>query len=325
MPRILVTGGAGYIGSITAQHLLRRGYDVTVADDLSRGHRHNVPPGLLRVVRLQDTSAIAQLLEGVDAVVHFAAFIAVGESTKEPELYFANNVGGTLSLLEAMARARVQKLVFSSTAAVYGNPEKVPIPEDAPFAPVSPYGESKAIIERILGELDRYRGLRSVALRYFNACGAEPAFGLGENHLPETHLIPLLFRAAATGEPIQIFGNDYPTPDGTCVRDYIHVADLAEAHLAALEYLIAGGKSQAFNAGTGQGETVMDVLRAVEEVTGRKVPYTMSPRREGDPAELVADSRRLRETLGWKPQRSDLRQIVSDAWEFFTVSSTALD
>jgi UDP-glucose-4-epimerase GalE len=277
------------------------------------------------VVRLQDTSAIAQLLEGVDAVVHFAAFIAVGESTKEPELYFANNVGGTLSLLEAMARARVQKLVFSSTAAVYGNPEKVPIPEDAPFAPVSPYGESKAIIERILGELDRYRGLRSVALRYFNACGAEPAFGLGENHLPETHLIPLLFRAAATGEPIQIFGNDYPTPDGTCVRDYIHVADLAEAHLAALEYLIAGGKSQAFNAGTGQGETVMDVLRAVEEVTGRKVPYTMSPRREGDPAELVADSRRLRETLGWKPQRSDLRQIVSDAWEFFTVSSTALD
>src|SRR5580704_13909250 len=325
MPRILVTGGAGYIGSITAQHLLKRGFDVTVADDLSRGHRHNVPPGLLRVVRLQDTDAIARLLEGIDAVVHFAAFIAVGESTQEPELYFANNVGGTLSLLEAMARARVQRLVFSSTAAVYGNPEKVPIPEDAPFAPVSPYGESKAIVERILGELDRYRGLRSVALRYFNACGAEPELGLGENHLPETHLIPLLFRAAATGEPIQIFGNDYPTPDGTCVRDYIHVADLAEAHLAALEYLIAGGKSQAFNAGTGQGQTVMEVLRAVEEVTGRKVPFTMSPRREGDPAELVADSRKLREALGWKPQRSDLQRIVSDAWKFFTVSLKILD
>jgi UDP-glucose-4-epimerase GalE len=250
-------------------------------------------------------------------VVHFAAFIAVGESIQEPELYFANNVGGTLSLLEAMARARVHKLVFSSTAAVYGNPEEVPIQEKAPLAPVSPYGESKAIVERILRELDHYRGLRSVALRYFNACGAEPALGLGEQHLPETHLIPLLFRAAASGEPIQIFGNDYPTPDGTCVRDYIHVADLAGAHLAALEHLMAGGGSHAFNVGTGRGQTVLEVLRAVEDVTGRKVPCVMSPRREGDPAELVADSRKLQETLGWKPQRSELRQIVSDAWEFF--------
>src|ERR1700722_19259941 len=313
MLRILVTGGAGYIGSITAQHLVRRGYDVTVADDLSRGHRHNVPAALLHVVRLQDTGAVAQLLEGVDAVVHFAAFIAVGESTKEPELYFANNVGGTLSLLEAMARANVRKLVFSSTAAVYGNPEKVPIPEDAPFAPVSPYSESKAIVERILGELDRYRGLRSVALRYFNACGAEPDKGLGEDHLPETHLIPLLLRATTTGEPIEIFGNDYPTPDGTCVRDYIHVSDLAEAHLAALEHLMAGKDSQIFNVGTGKGQTVMEVLRAVEEVTCQMVPFALAPRREGDAAELIADSSKLQHTLAWKPQRSDLGQIVRDA------------
>jgi UDP-glucose-4-epimerase GalE len=306
--------------------LIRRGYEVAVVDDLSRGHRHNVRPDLLHVLRLQDTAAIARLLEGVDAVVHFAAFIAVGESTREPELYFANNVGGTLSLLEAMARAGVQKLVFSSTAAVYGNPEKVPIPEDAPFAPVSPYGESKAIVERILRELDRYRGLRSVALRYFNACGAEPALGLGEEHVPETHLIPLLFQAASTGEPIQIFGDDYPTSDGTCVRDYIHVADLAGAHLAALEHLLAGGRSQIFNVGTGLGQTVLEVLRVVEDVTRRRVPYTISARREGDPAVLVADSGKLRETLLWKPQRSDLRQIVSDAWEFFRApASPSLD
>src|SRR5216684_7166117 len=180
MPKILVTGGAGYIGSITTHHLLSRGYEVVVVDDLSRGHRHNVPPDRLRVLRLQDTSALAGLLEGVDAVVHFAAYIAVGESTREPEMYFANNLGGTLSLLDAMAKAQVRRLVFSSTAAVYGNPQKVPIPEDAAFAPVSPYGDSKAMVEKILGELDRYRGLRSVALRYFNACGGEPEAGLGE-------------------------------------------------------------------------------------------------------------------------------------------------
>ena len=247
MPKILVTGGAGYIGSITTHHLLRRGFDVIVVDDLSRGHRKNIAPERLHVLRLQETGALAKLLDGVDAVVHFAAFIAVGESTREPEMYFANNTGGSLSLFEAMARAGVRRLVFSSTAAVYGNPETVPIPESAPFAPVSPYGESKAIVEKVLGELDRYRGLRSIALRYFNACGAEPAAGLGEAHDPETHLIPLLFRAAMTGEPIQIFGDDYPTPDGTCVRDYIHVSDLAEAHIAALDHLLAGGSSAAFN------------------------------------------------------------------------------
>ena len=317
MPKILVTGGAGYIGSITTHHLLKRGYEVLVADDLSRGHRHNVAPERLHVVRLQDTAALAKLLEGVDAVVHFAAYIAVGESTREPELYFSNNVGGTISLFDAMARAQVRRLVFSSTAAVYGNPQQVPIREDAPFAPVSPYGTSKAIVERILGELDQYRGLRSVALRYFNACGAEPDAGLGEQHEPETHLIPLLLRAATTGQPIQIFGNDYPTSDGTCVRDYIHVRDLAEAHLAALDHLMSGKASGAFNVGTGQGQTVMEVLRAVEEVTGKRVPFHIAPRREGDPADLVADSTKLQHELGWKPKRSELRDIVRDAWEFW--------
>jgi UDP-glucose 4-epimerase len=317
LPKILVTGGAGYIGSITAYHLLRRGHDVIVVDDLSRGHRDNVPPELLHVVRLQDTAALIPLLQGVDAVVHFAAVIAVGESTREPEFYFSNNVGGSLSLFEAMAKAQVRRLVFSSTAAVYGNPTKVPIPEDAAFAPLNPYGESKATVERILGQLDQCRGLRSIALRYFNACGAEPSVNLGERHEPETHLIPLLFRALTTGEPIKIFGDDYGTPDGTCIRDYIHVADLAQAHLAALDHLLAGGGSDAFNAGTGSGYSVMEVLRVVEQVTGKRVPFEIAPRREGDAAELVADSSKLQRTLGWKPQRSGLSDLVQDSWTFF--------
>jgi UDP-glucose-4-epimerase GalE len=316
-----VTGGAGYIGSITTHHLLQRGYEVRVADDLSRGHRETVRPELLHVIRLQDTGALTKLLAGVDAVIHFAAYIAVGESTREPELYFSNNVGGTLSLLDAMNQAGVRRLVFSSTAAVYGEPGKSPIAEDSPFAPVSPYGESKATVERILKELDKHRGLRSVALRYFNACGAEPSVDLGEEHEPETHLIPLLFRAAVTGQPVKIFGNDYPTPDGTCIRDYIHVGDLASAHLAALDHLIAGGASGQFNVGTGSGQTVMEVLRAVEEVSGLTVPYQIAPRREGDAPSLVADSRKLQQTLGWKPVRSDLRQIVRDAWDFFQSKS----
>ncbi len=255
--------------------------------------------------------------EGRYSNVHFAAYIAVGESTREPELYYANNIGGSLSLFEAMARSGVKRIVFSSTAAVYGEPRQTPIPEDSPFAPVSPYGESKAIVERILLDLDKYRGLRSVVLRYFNACGAEPEANLGELHDPETHLIPLLFRAAISGDPIQIFGDDYPTPDGTCVRDYIHVGDLASAHLAALDHLLAGGASQQFNVGTGSGNTVMEVLRAVEQISGRKVPYKIAPRREGDSPSLVANSERLKSQLGWIPHRSDLHQIVRDAWNFF--------
>jgi UDP-glucose 4-epimerase len=327
MPKILVTGGAGYIGSITTHHLLRSGFEVVVVDDLSRGHRDNVSPDRLPAdrfhqVRLQDTNAVAKALAGVDAVMHFAAYIAVGESVRKPELYYENNFGGTLSLLEAMSRTGVKKIVFSSTAAVYGNPEQVPIPEDAPFGPVSPYGETKAMVEKILESLDRYHGLngsefRYVTLRYFNACGGEPDAALGERHEPETHLIPLLFRAARTGEPVRIFGEDYPTSDGTCVRDYIHVSDLAAAHVGALGHLLAGGRSQAFNVGTGHGYTVMEVLKATEEITGMKVPYEMAPRRDGDAAELVADATKLRETLNWNPQRSELHDILRDAWNFF--------
>jgi UDP-glucose 4-epimerase len=322
MARILVTGGAGYIGSITTWHLLKQGFEVVVADDLSRGNREAIPKNLLNVIRLQDTAAVAKLLEGVDAVVHFAAYIAVGESTRHPELYFANNVGGSLSLFEAMAHANVKRLVFSSTAAVYGEPPQSPIPEDSPFAPVSPYGESKAMVERVLGDLDKYRDVRSVVLRYFNACGAEPLARLGERHDPETHLIPLLFRAAMTGEPVQLFGDDYPTPDGTCVRDYIHVGDLASAHIAALDHLLAGGASSQFNVGTGVGNTVLEVLHTVEEISGRKVPYKIAPRRDGDSPSLVANSQKLQQTLGWKPVRSDLNQIVRDAWDFFVQNLT---
>jgi UDP-glucose 4-epimerase len=287
-------------------------------DNLSKGHRHNVDAKRLHVMDIGETDALAGLMasEGVQAVVHFAGFIAVGESTQRPELYFANNVGGTISLLTAMQCAGVSRLVFSSTAAVYGMPERMPITEDMPFAPVSPYGESKVIVEKMLAWLDQCRGLRSIALRYFNACGADPETGLGEEHEPETHLIPLLLRAVRLGDPITLYGNDYPTPDGTCLRDYIHVTDLAEAHVLALEALLAGGASAAYNVGTGAGHSVLEVLRAVEDVTGQKVPFSMGPRRAGDAPVLVADPARLGRSLGWKPRLTDLREIVATAWEF---------
>lgn len=318
MKKVLITGGAGYIGAQTVHLLTRRGYDPVVVDNLSKGHRHNVDAKRLRVMDIAETEALTALMEreGVRAVVHFAGFIAVGESTERPELYFANNVGGTISLLTAMQRAGISRLVFSSTAAVYGTPERIPITEDMPFAPVSPYGESKVMVEKILGWLDQCRGLRSIALRYFNACGADPETGLGEEHDPETHLIPLLLRAVRSGDPITLYGNDYATPDGTCLRDYIHVADLAEAHVLALESLLAGGPSAAYNVGTGAGHSVLEVLRAVEDVTGQKVPFSMGPRRAGDAPVLVADAARLGRSLGWKPRFTDLREIVATAWEF---------
>jgi len=318
MPKVLVTGGAGYIGSNTAQLLVRRGYRIVVVDDLSRGHQHNAGGLPFHKLNVLDTAALADLLvrEQVDAVIHFAAYISVGESTEKPALYFANNSGGTLSLLNAMAQAQVKHLVFSSTAAVYGTPALVPIPEDAPFAPVSPYGESKVMVERVLAWLGRYSDLRSITLRYFNACGADPESELGEEHDPETHLIPLLLKAVASGKPITIFGDDYDTPDGTCVRDYIHVADLAEAHVLALENLLQGGGSDAFNVGTGTGHSVKEVVRAVEEVTGRPVPFAMGPRRAGDPAVLVANSDKLKRVLGWAPRFVELKDIVRTAWEF---------
>jgi UDP-glucose-4-epimerase GalE len=314
--RILVTGGAGYIGSITTLGLLAAGYDVVVVDNLSRGRREAVDPARLRVVDLLDTEGLVRVMTETpcDAVIHFAAFIAVGESMKRPEIYFHNNTAGSLSLLTAMLRTGIRNIVFSSTAAVYGMPARTPIQETEPYAPVNAYGESKVMVEKMLDWFDQIHGMRSVCLRYFNACGADPAGRAGENHDPETHLIPLLLRAARTGEPITLFGDDYATPDGTCVRDYVHVTDLARAHIAAVKHLAGGGASKRFNAGTGQGFSVKEVRTAVEEITGLKVPFTMGPRREGDPAILVADSTRLQKELGWKPEYSGLRTIVKTAW-----------
>jgi UDP-glucose-4-epimerase GalE len=315
---ILVTGGAGYIGSHTVRLLGQQGYDVTVVDNLSRGHRHNADPRQLRVLDLADTAGLCGLFEErrFDAVVHFAAYIAVGESMRTPELYFTNNVGGSLSLLTAMIHTGVRHLVFSSTAAVYGMPAAVPIKEDAPYSPVNPYGESKVMVEKMLHWFDQVHGLRSVCLRYFNAAGAHPDGTLGEEHDPETHLIPLLFHAILTGQPVTIFGEDYPTADGTCIRDYIHVDDLAQAHVLAIGWLMDGGASEALNVGTGSGYSVREVVRAVEDVTGQKVPYVAGPRRDGDPPELVADSSKLRRMLKWTPKHSELREIVSSAWNF---------
>jgi UDP-glucose-4-epimerase GalE len=311
-----VTGGAGYIGSNTTLQLVDAGYDVVVVDNLSRGHREAVGPARLHVVDLLDTDHLAAVIseERCDAVIHFAAYIAVGESMKIPEVYFRNNVAGSLSLLTAMVKTGIKNIVFSSTAAVYGMPTRVPIPESEPCAPVNAYGESKVMVEKLLHWFDRIHGIRSVCLRYFNASGADPEVRAGEDHEPETHLIPLLFRAIKTGEPVTLFGDDYPTADGTCIRDYIHVTDLAQAHIVALEDLFAGGESRKFNVGTGHGFSVKEVLKAVEEVTGEKVPYMIGPRREGDPPELVADSTRLQRDLNWTPRYSSLRQIVETAW-----------
>jgi UDP-glucose 4-epimerase len=316
--KILVTGGAGYIGSHTRYFLEKRGHSVVVVDNLLRGHKQAVPENLLRIMDVRETDKLSQLLtdERVDAVIHFAAYIAVGESTQIPEAYFTNNVAGSLSLFEAMLKAGVKRIVFSSTAAAYGTPRHVPISEDEPYAPINPYGESKVMVEKILHWLDRYRDVRSISLRYFNACGAEPEAGLGELHDPETHLIPLILRAIQTGKPMTLFGDDYPTPDGTCIRDYIHVSDLAEAHILAVEHLLNGGGSDVFNVGTGSGHSVKEVLEAVERVTQRKVPHIIGPRREGDPASLVADSQKLQRTLGWHPTRANLDRIVADAWAF---------
>ncbi len=318
MARILVTGGAGYIGSHTVFHLLRAGFEVTVVDNLSRGRPDAVGGAALHVLDLADTGRLTELCrrEDFDAVIHFAGYIAVGESMREPELYFRNNIGATLSLCEAMRDAGIRRLVFSSSAAVYGEPRQNPISEEQPCAPVSPYGESKWAVERILGWLDACRGLRSVSLRYFNACGAEPGSGLGEAHDPETHLIPLVLRAVKTGRPVTVFGDDYETPDGTCIRDYIHVSDLAAAHLAALHWLLDGGGSEVLNVGTGRGYSVREVIGAAEQVTGRPVPHLVGPRRPGDAPVLVADAAKLRGKLGWAPRYTSLHEIVASAWEF---------
>lgn len=312
--RFLVVGGAGYIGSQMVKHLSDAGHQVVVAD-LAK-------PALAvqwATLDMADGAALDQLFasDRFDAVFHFASFIQVGESVSDPARYYRNNVAATLTLLDAMRRAGVLRLVFSSTAAVYGNPLCAPIAEDHPKAPINPYGLSKWMVEQILQDYDRAYGLRSVCLRYFNAAGADPAGLLGECHEPETHLIPLVLQVAAgRRSAITVFGNDYDTPDGTCIRDYVHVADLATAHALALEYLLQGGASTVCNLGNGLGFSVQQVIDAVRAVTGRTISVQQAPRRAGDPSRLVADATRARSLLGWQPRYPELEQIVGHAWQW---------
>mgnify|MGYP001073486815 FL=1 len=317
--RLLVVGGAGYIGSHMVKHLLQRGCDVVTFDNLSTGHRDAVLGGEFVLGALADRAALDALFSQYkfDAVFHFASFIQVGESVKEPAKYYANNVVNTLNLLDAMVAHGVGRFVFSSTAAVYGEPAYTPIDEAHPKQPINPYGKTKWMVEQILEDYDRAYGLRSIALRYFNAAGADPEGQLGERHDPETHLIPLVLQAASGRRPhISVFGRDYDTPDGTCIRDYIHVADLADAHWLALDKLMQGAASAAYNLGNGNGFSVQEVIDAAASVTGRPIPVVDAPRRDGDPARLVADSTAARQALNWQPARFDLESIIEDAWKW---------
>jgi UDP-glucose 4-epimerase len=320
--RILVTGGAGYIGSHMVKLLAERGDEVTVLDDLSTGHADAVRGGRFVQGDIADSNSARKLLEQnrIEAVIHFAACSLVGESVADPLKYYARNVSGTASLLKAMREAGVEKIVFSSTAAVYGNPQRQPIDEDHPKEPLNPYGSTKLAIERMLAECNVAFGLRAASLRYFNAAGADAAAGLGERHNPETHLIPLVLRAAAKGTAVSVFGNDYPTRDGTCVRDYIHVLDLCDAHVRALDWLEKNARYDAFNLGNGDGATVLEVIEAARRVSGKPIRINNAARRAGDPVSLVANAAKARRVLGWKPQRAEIETIVRDAWNFLQCS-----
>jgi UDP-glucose 4-epimerase len=311
--RVLVAGGAGYIGSVVTAHLLAEGHEVTVLDDLSTGHRDAVPSGAsLAEASLHDSGPVLAEVRP-EAVLHFAAKSLVGASQQRPEEYWDVNVGGSLALLEAMRAADCRRIVFSSTAATYGEPDSVPIPESAPTRPTNTYGASKLAVDHMLTSYAVAHGFAAVSLRYFNVAGA--AFGLGERHTTETHLIPLALQVAAGQRAaLSIYGDDYPTPDGTCIRDYIHVGDLSDAHLLALP-AAAEGEHRIYNLGNGTGFSVQQVVEAVREVTGHPVPVEVAPRRPGDPGRLVAASDRIRADLGWQPQHRDLTGIVRDAWE----------
>jgi UDP-arabinose 4-epimerase len=313
---VLVTGGAGYIGSHAAKALHRAGYRVVVFDNLIAGHREAIKYGDWVEGDVTDVMAVRAALARYQAtaVMHFAAFLDVGESVRDPVKYYRNNVVGALSVLEAMVAERVGTFVFSSTCATYGEPIDTPIVETHPQQPINSYGETKLVIERALVHFERAYGLHSIALRYFNAAGADPDGEIGEDHAPEIHLIPRAIQAAVGGPGLQVFGDDYPTPDGTCLRDYVHVSDLAQAHVKALDALIATGKSGAYNLGTGQPHSVREVIAAVERVTGRTVSWTLGPRRPGDPAVLYAAPHKAQTELGWVPQFSGLDEIVQTAW-----------
>jgi UDP-glucose-4-epimerase GalE len=317
--RVLVAGGAGYIGSHMVKALLGAGCEPTVLDDLSTGHRDLVRGGTFVEGSIADPGLLDAVMAHArfDAVMHFAARSLVGESAADPAAYWRGNACATLALLEAMRRHGVPRLVFSSTAAVYGEPARVPIAEDHPCAPVNPYGQTKLAVERMIADFAGAYGLRAFVLRYFNAAGADPEGGLGERHAPETHLIPLVLQCAA-GEraAVSVFGADYPTPDGTCVRDYVHVCDLAAAHLAALARLLDGARGGTYNLGNSRGHSVREVIECAHAVTGRAIPMFAAPRRRGDPAILVADSARARAELDWRPRFEPLEAIVSSAWRW---------
>ena len=316
--RILVTGGAGYIGSHTVRLLLARGHQVIVYDNLSMGHRQAVPADLLVVGDLKDGDHLDHvlLINRIQAVVHFAANAFVGESVTNPAKYYQNNLINTLNLMERMRRHDIGSMVFSSTCATFGTPDKLPIVEETPQRPINPYGWSKLLVEQALTDYASAYGWGFAALRYFNAAGASPKGDIGEDHEPETHLIPLVMQAILGQRPhIEIFGSDYPTPDGTCVRDYVHVDDLAEAHILALEKLQPGAALK-YNLGIGQGYSVREVIQTAERVTGRKVPTKLGPRRPGDPAELVASPARIMKELGWRPKYLELEPIVETAWRW---------
>ncbi len=316
---VLVTGGAGYVGSHAVKELRANGIRCVILDNLCRGHRELALDNELIVGDVADTELVARVISdhGVSAVMHFAAFAYVGESMRDPGLYYRNNVAATASLLDCVVRAGVKQFVFSSTCATYGLPEFVPMTEEHPQRPVNPYGAGKLMVERMLKDFDSVCGLKSMVLRYFNAAGADPSSEIGEWHEPETHLIPLALQAAAgLRAGIEVYGTDYPTPDGTCIRDYIHVTDLAQAHVLALRRLQAGHGSDAFNLGNGQGFSVREVIQAAEHVTGRKVAWNAAPRREGDPHTLVGSSVKAQRVLGWVPRFADLHTIIETAWRW---------
>lgn len=316
---ILVTGGAGYIGSHTVADLLERGEEVVVIDNLLTGHREALLGGKLYEGDLRDKELLTRIFaeNDITAVIHFAASSLVGESMQNPFKYYDNNVYGAMCLLDAMQQAGVKKIVFSSTAATYGEPEKVPIEESDRTEPANVYGETKLMMERMMNWFDKVHGIRYVALRYFNAAGAHTSGKIGEDHRPESHLIPLVLQTAlGQREFISVFGEDYPTEDGTCVRDYIHVSDLADAHIKSVEYLNNEGASNVFNLGNGQGFSVKQVIETAVKVTGRDIPVKFEARRSGDPAVLVASSDKARSLLGWKPSYNQLEDIISGAWQW---------
>jgi UDP-glucose-4-epimerase GalE len=315
---ILITGGAGYVGSHSAKALRLAGYRVVIFDDLSAGHREAALGAPLIEGDVRDVEAVRRAIRDsqASAVMHFAARLVVAESMSDPAAYYDTNVKGALSTLEAMVAERCDRFVFSSTCAVYGEPTEVPLRETHPTAPINAYGQTKLAVEQALPYFEHAYGLRSIRLRYFNASGADPDGELGEDHTPEVHAIPRAFDAASGGPPFDLLGEDYPTPDGTCLRDYVHVTDLADAHIRALRRLEQRGASAAYNVGTERPSSVREVLAAVERVTGRAVPRRSAPRREGDPAVLYASAARIREALGWVPQRADLGTIVGDAWRW---------